>query len=63
MLAGDTRDRIISMYKTEIKKHGERERDFQHLESMIADLDRRSRLLDLSINEMKKSHDDTLQQQ
>jgi hypothetical protein len=48
------------MYKTEIRKHGERERDFQHLESLIADLDRRTRLLDISINDLKAGHEDTL---
>jgi hypothetical protein len=41
-VSGDTRDKIIASYKTEIRKHSERERDFQHLESLIADLQRRT---------------------
>ena len=47
-------------YKAEIRKHGERERDFQHLQSLIDDLERRSRVLELSITDLKKGHEDTL---
>lgn len=43
--ADDTRDRIIGMYKDEIKSHSARERDFVHLQDLIADLERKTRLL------------------
>ena len=51
------------MYKNEIKKHNERERDFQQLENMINDLDRRSRILEVSITDLKKDHEDTISTQ
>ena len=49
------------MYKSEIRKHGERERDFHHLESLISDMERRARMVEVSMNEIKKGHEETIQ--
>ena len=45
------RDRIISMYKEEIRVQAARDRDFEHLTNLIADLERRSRVLEVSIKD------------
>ena len=41
----DTRDRIINMYKEEIRVQAARDRDFDHLQALIADLEKRSQAL------------------
>lgn len=48
------------MYKSEIKKHSEREKDFHHLENLIGDMEKRARMVELSINEMKKGNEETI---
>ena len=58
--SGDVRDRIITTYKEEIKSHVARERDFQHLESLIAELHRKTQLLEHSLSESQKEHEERL---
>lgn len=48
------------MYKDEIKSHTARERDFLHLQDMIADLERKTKLLQVGANENLKEHEDRL---
>jgi predicted RNase H-like nuclease (RuvC/YqgF family) len=54
------RDRIITTYKDEIKMHGARERDFQHLESLINDLQRKTRLIEASLDDSQRDYEDKL---
>jgi hypothetical protein len=58
--AEDTRDRIIVMYKDEIKSQSARDRDFLHLKDQIADLERKTRLLQVNIADSEKDHEDRL---
>lgn len=57
----DVRDRIISMYKEEIRVQAARDRDFEHLTHLIADLERRSRVLEVSIKDSLQVNEDNLQ--
>jgi hypothetical protein len=57
---GDVRDRIINMYKDEIKMHSARDRDFQHLEALIDDLTRRSKLLEASLSDTQREYEDRI---
>jgi hypothetical protein len=56
----DTRDRIIVMYKDEIKSQAARDRDFLHLKDQIADLERKTRLLQVNINDTENDHESRL---
>ena len=48
------------MYRDEAKMHAARERDFQHLESLIVDLQRRSKLLEGSLSDAQREFEDNL---
>ena len=56
----DTRDRIISMYKEEIRVQAARNRDFDHLQALIADLEKRSQALQGRIEDAQKDHEERL---
>ena len=49
------------MYKDEIKIQGTRDRDFEHLHNLIADLQRRTRVLEVSIDDSQKDHEGRLE--
>ena len=59
----DVRDRIITTYKDEIRMHVARERDFQHLQDLIAELQRKTQLLELSLSDSQKEHEERLNSQ
>ena len=49
------------MYKEEIRVQAARDRDFEHLTHLIADLERRSRVLEVSIKDSLQVNEDNLQ--
>ena len=59
----DTRDRIICMYKEEIRVQGARDRDFEHLQTLIADLEKRTQALQGRIEDGQRDHEERLSQQ
>lgn len=58
----DTRDRIINSYREEIKNHQARERDYQMLQQVMLDLQRRIRGLEGEISQCQRDHEDKLRE-
>lgn len=56
----DVRDRIINTYKDEIRMHATRERDFQHLEALIAELQRKTKAVEVGMDHTQKDYEDKL---
>lgn len=48
------------MYKEEIRVQAARERDFEHLTALIEDLERRTQILESSLRESQKDHEEKL---
>lgn len=59
----DTRDRIINTYREEIKNHQARERDFKILQEVLADLQRRTRVLENEITGQQRDHEERVRDQ
>ncbi len=61
--ADDVRDRIINSYRDEIKSHQARERDYQLLQQVMVDLQRRIRGLETEIATSQRDHEDRIRDQ